>query len=367
MMTTRTIIIFPYGGLRNKVQGGIFWKLFDCCWESTAYPPIIIMSIHTKQSGKADSFYQDILTNHREVELIEMWSVDTCQRWLTGWGHVLTHYPETKRLVLLPGDSEQIGGLSIKHILKKLETVDEKLGDIFELGKTGDINSFLQSIALDLDPTEINQIIKFIANVNQFIERIQQFITLKDNIDAEIPDIILGDYVTGLEFSAKDLIDRYGTFPLLANWFPAVTENLWRIAEINEWEGTGIKKPRSEFLNIRRETLEELLAYQPFAYEQTLNILIRSWDFQQNQWKYKISKFTLGTIQDDSSFRKYRNCLDQIERTERMLRVIWKQVNETKDLDTYRQFVDTYEKLDTRSTAIRESATIVIRSLLKID
>jgi hypothetical protein len=201
------------------------------------------------------------------------------------------------------------------------------------------------------------------GNVNQFIDKVQHFIDLGNRDD--VADII-GDYTTGLEFSAKDLIDRYGTFPLLANWFPTITRQINQIKEIDEWERNGIKKPRSEFINIKRDTLIELLEYKPFAYEQTLNMLIRSWDFNQNIWKYKISKFTLGILQDDNSFRKYRDCLDQIERTERLLRMVWKQINEPKHQQDYQKFVDDYEQLDARSTAIREAAIIVLRSLLEI-
>ena len=58
-MTTRAIIIFPYGGLRNKVQSGIFWKLFDCCIKITLNPPVIVVSMETKHNGKADNFYKD--------------------------------------------------------------------------------------------------------------------------------------------------------------------------------------------------------------------------------------------------------------------------------------------------------------------
>ncbi|TVQ47714.1 MAG: hypothetical protein EA365_03240 [Gloeocapsa sp. DLM2.Bin57] len=366
-MTTRAIIIFPHGGLKNKVQSGIFWKLFDCCTKTTLNPPVVVVNMETKQKGKAAIFYNDIIVNNRQLDLVEIWAVDTCQRWLTGWGYVLDNYPDTERLVLLPGDTEQIGGLSIKHILNKLETIEDKLGEIFELGKTGDVNILLQEIAIYLESEEINQLIKFMGNVNQFIDKLQQFLDLGSYYNHDIPDIILGDYITGLEFSAKDLIDRYGTFPLLANWFPTITRHINQIQEIDEWERNGVKKPRSEFLNIKRETLQELLAYKPFAYEQTLNILIRSWDFKSNIWKYKIAKFTLGILQDDNSFRKYRECLDQIERTERMLRVLWKEINEPKNLEDYQRFVDSYEQLDVRSTAIREAATIVLRSLLQIN
>jgi len=364
-MSTRAIIIFPYGGLKNKLQSGIFWKLFDCCTKTTLNPPVVVVSMETKQKGKADSFYQDIAANNRILDLVEVWAVDTCQRWLSGWGYILDTYPETERLVLLPGDTEQIGGLSIKHILQKLENIDDKLGEIFELGKIGDINILLREVAIYLESEEINQLIKFMGNVNQFIDRIQKFIYLGNHKNPDVADIIIGDYITGLEFSAKDLIDRYGTFPLIANWFPTVTKNINKIQEIDEWEKNGIKKPRSEFINIKRETLRELLEYKPFAYEQTLNILIRSWDFSYDIWKYKISKYTLGILQDDNNYRKYRDCLDQIERTERMLRFIWKQINEPKNPEDYQKFVDEYEQLDSRSTAIRESATIVLRSLLQ--
>lgn len=187
-------------------------------------------------------------------------------------------------------------------------------------------------------------------------------------------DIVIGDFSTEGRFNAKDLIDSYGTYALLANWFPEVTQAILQLP---------LNKPRSEFLNVRTNTLKKLLDVRKFAYEQTVNMLIHSWDFKRGKWKFKIHSHKLGVLTDDGSFREYTECLDQIERTERMIKLLWREIHKPSDDSTnksrtkrngskkkeniYQDFIDIYHVLDKRSTSIRENARIIISNLLKVN
>jgi hypothetical protein len=219
--------------------------------------------------------------------------------WLHGWGYILDRYSEASRIVQFPGD------------------------------------------------------IDLIANRTTFFIEVDNFISFGDPWD-----IVIGDFTTGDQFSAKDLIDLFGTIPLLANWFPDVAKAI---------HGLALQRPRSEFLNVRTSVLRQLLDYRKFAYDQTLNMLIHAWDFAGSDWKYRITRHSLGTLQDDKSARRYRECLDQIERTERMLKLLWREIYEPAASATpaaLTQLFNEYDVLDQRSTAIRETARITIRSLL---
>jgi hypothetical protein len=215
--------------------------------------------------------------------------------WLAGWGYVIDNYRDVSRIVQLPGDIDAV------------------------------------------------------SEPRKFFNDLQMFIALNGRWD-----IIIGDFGTDRKWGAKDLIDQYGTYPLLANWFPQLARAILE---------QPLNKPRSEFLNIRIRVLENLLDHRKFAYEQTLNLLIRSWDFEQADWKYDIKIARLGVLHDDRSFRKYRACLDQIERTERMLKLLWREIYEPSKESQYQEFIDQYHRLDQISTSMRENARIAIRVL----
>lgn len=141
----------------------------------------------------------------------------------------------------------------------------------------------------------------------------------------------------------------------MANWFPNVAQGIHRLA---------LNKPRSEFINIQVKVLREILAFRKFSYEQTLNMLIRSWDFNDNSnWKYKLKIKKLGELKDDNSSRQYRDCLDQIERTERMLKLLWREIK-YPNMENLPKFITLYDGLDRNSTSIRENSRIIIRNLL---
>jgi hypothetical protein len=298
-MSTRSMILFPYSGYRaGDSREATFDELVARCREYlSGTRPLVVVNRDTETRGGAAAFlarYQ----SEAEVEILKVWSVDTCQMWLAGWGHILSEDADATRIVQLPGD-------------------------------------------LDV-----------IADNRDFFNRLRNF------VKTPVDPIAVGDFKTGEKFSAKDLIDLYGTLPLLANWFPELSEAMLELP---------LSKPRSEFLNFDRATLERLLAHRKFAYEQTLNILIRAWSFDKHTWEHEIGVHDLGEIHDDRSLRKYRDCIDQIERTERMLRLIWRELNEpeqVQDKHEYAAFIDQYVLRDQRSTAIRDTAIVTIRNLI---
>jgi len=313
-MSTQVVIIFPYSGFtKDDKRDELFWKMVDCCLrEIKTQKPIIVLNRDTERRGKAKAF----LDNPRsisDVVIHRCWAVDTCQMWLSGWGLVLDKLDESKvtdedRIVQLPGD---------------IDTVNS---DVF-----------------------FNELGAFISRGGY--------------------DIVIGDFESEDMFSAKELIDLYGTYALMANWFPDVAQacryDPGKNSELAKSHRVPFKlnRFRSEFLNIRVGTLNSLLKVRKFAYEQTLNMLIRSWDEANKDWKYNITKMNLGDISDDNSFRKYQDCLDQIERTERMLKLLWREIYESR-YQNQQDFIDEYDQLDRRSTSIRENARIIIRNIL---
>ncbi|OEU63954.1 MAG: hypothetical protein BBJ57_13935 [Desulfobacterales bacterium PC51MH44] len=314
-MKTKAILIFPYSGYENKSERSkMFWRMVECCHDYAGDKhPIVILNKDTEKREQAAAFLQDKRSKD-EVEILRVWSVDTCQMWLAGWGHVIDNCKGVSRIIQLPGD--------------------------------------IDSVSTNTD----------------FFNQLKGFITYTKF------DIVIGDFSTEGRFNAKDLIDSYGTYALLANWFPEVTQEILHLP---------LNRPRSEFLNIRTRTLKRLLDERKFAYEQTVNMLIHSWDFRKGKWKFKIHAHKLGILTDDGSFRQYTECLDQIERTERMIKLLWREVHKPNDDLTkksenkqsvskknekiYEDFIDKYHVLDKRSTSIRENARIIISNLLKVN
>ncbi|HQP10485.1 MAG TPA: hypothetical protein PKV41_03800 [Candidatus Omnitrophota bacterium] len=302
-MNSKSVIIFPYRGYENNKQcEWYFWWTVDRC-KAIDPKPIVLVPRDTVIRGNAASFIKDERT--KSLEVVQTWSVDTCQTWLAGWGHVLDNYPKAERIVQLPGDLDYV-----------------------------------------------NEDVEFYNNLGRFIE-----IT-----DA---DIAIGDFGTGSKYSAKGLVDTYGTYPLLANWFPEISQSIRSLP---------LHRPRSEFLNIKTSVLRDLIINnRNFAYEQTLNFLIKSWNYEQGEWKHHLSVSSLGSLSDSKSFRDYRSCIDQIERIERMLSLLWREICETKRQnyandqefgEQYTMFSTEYDTLRTKSKGIMETARTTIRALL---
>ncbi|MEI8012605.1 MAG: hypothetical protein WCI27_09055 [Candidatus Omnitrophota bacterium] len=303
---SKPLIIFPYLGYENnKKCEWYFWWTVDRC-KKIDPRPIVVLNRDTVIRQDAVSFLKD--ERYKTLEVVETWSVDTCQTWLAGWGHVLDKYPDAERIVQIPGD---------------IDFVEEDVG--------------------------------FYNNLSAFIE-----ITSSD--------IVIGDFRTGDQYSAKSLVDTYGTYSLLANWFPEISRSIRSLP---------LNRPRSEFLNIKTSVLRNLIINnRNFAYEQTLNFLIKCWNYEEAKWRYSIAQFFLGTLSDNKSFRNYRACIDQIERTERMLSLLWREIKQPKKMDNsisnkefeeqYTVFSNEYDKLYTKSKGIMDTARTTLRALLGV-
>ncbi len=305
MINSKPIIIFPYLGYENnKKCEWYFWWTVDRCKEIDS-KPIVMLPRDTVIRQDAASFIKD--KRYKTLEVVQTWSVDTCQTWLAGWGHVLDNYPEIERIVQMPGDIDYV-----------------------------------------------NEDVEFYDNLTGFIETTSS-------------DIAIGDFGTGDKYSAKSLVDTYGTYSLLANWFPEISQGIRSLP---------LHRPRSEFLNIKTSVLRDLLINnKKFAYEQTLNFLIKSWDYDKTKWRYNISTHPLGRLSDNKSFRDYGGCIDQIERIERMLSLLWREIKEPKKKNSvsdkefeeqYTVFSDEYDKLRSKSKGIMETARTTLRALLGV-
>ncbi len=152
---------------------------------------------------------------------------------------------------------------------------------------------------------------------------------------------------------AKHLIVAYGTYPLLLNWFPEEAQDLWHHYHI--------LRPRSEFFAASARFLRAMLRRKKFAYEQTVAFLIYALaDRDENgNKKWRIGRLDLGELSDYPESRRFREAVDQIERTERVLKVLWRyQRGDGFNLNEY-------ENLDRRSTAIRQAAMVYLEKMLK--
>jgi len=304
-INSKPVIIFPYRGYENNEQcEWYFWWTVERC-KAIDPKPIVMLPRDTVIRQNAASFLKD--ERYNTLEVVQTWSVDTCQTWLAGWGHVLDKYPQSERIVLIPGDLDYV-----------------------------------------------SEAVEFYDNLGSFIETTGS-------------DIAIGDFGTGDKYSAKSLVDTYGSYSLLANWFPEISQSIRSLP---------LHRPRSEFLNIKTSVLRELLINnRNFAYEQTLNFLIKCWNYDEAKWKYNISIAPLGSLSDNKSFRDYRSCIDQIERIERMLSLLWREIKEPKKKDTvsdkefadqYTAFFNAYDNLRTKSKGIMETARTTIRALLGV-
>lgn len=317
MAIAHCVIIFPFQGLAQGSESHkLFLHLLEQCRDSSdGQAPIVVYDRRSRAPKEAGVILKKL---GKSIKLIETWGVDTCQDWLAGWGYVLDSIrggeESNHRVVLLPGD--------LVHVVN-----EDKL----------------------------------FSNIDAFIR-------------FERAPFLLGDFDSENPYSTKELIDTYGVFLLIANWFPEA----WQAIQARH-----IGKPRSEFTNISVPQLKELLKHRVFAYEQTLNMLIVKWYSCLGQafgnmaqatevWRKEVERMYLGRIVDDPSDRHYRGAIDQIERTERLLRMLWRELkgwnpSPNPALGSFRSLMEEYERLDERSTRIRDAARIAIWAQLNRD
>src|SRR5438046_838109 len=173
--------------------------------------PITVMDRKTHYVMEQDKPFLDFRKRvvARHSEILDAWCVDTCQMWYSGLGQAFEAGGPDDVYWLIPGDFNY-GTAMGQEVLGRLHDLPEII-------------------------LELNQ------------------------------DLCIGEIATDHN-NAKQLIDTYGTFALLYNWFPAEAQ------EIRQFT----KRPRSEFLAVRHSFLREALAQRWYAYEQTVVMLLHA-------------------------------------------------------------------------------------------
>lgn len=239
--------------------------------------------------------FEDIMNNvvGAHSDIVHTWSVDTCQMWLAGFGKAYDEdNPADDVYWLIPGD--------------------------FNYGK---------------DRHE--------SQDNRMITKMRQ---LPECVLEHDQDLAIGEITVDIN-SAKQLIDTYGTYGLLYNWFPHEAQEIRRITD----------KPRSEFLAISHSFLREVLRQRWYAYEQTIIILL-----QAIIGKKRIHPIKIGDLSDLPQGReKLTAAMQQVERTERALKLFWRERNENES-----DWAERFKRLDMQSGQIRGAALVILENLL---
>jgi len=252
--------------------------------------PITVIDRKTHTANDGNKRYREFRakTVARHSDILDTWGVDTCQMWYSGLGQAFERGSPQDVYWLIPGDFNY-GSTVGREVLSRLHDLPE--------------------ICLEL----------------------QQ-------------DVCVGEIATDHN-NSKQLIDTYGTFALLYNWFPTEAQTIRAYTE----------RPRSEFFAVRHDFLREVLQRRWYAYEQTVVMLLTA-VFENKP----ISRFFVGNISDLPAGRdSLASAIQQVERTERVLKTLWRERHE-HDVG----WVVEYDLLETQSERIRRTAVIILQKLL---
>ena len=252
--------------------------------------PITVMDrkTHYAMDGNAAflDFRQQTVARHSEV--LDVWAVDTCQMWYAGLGAAYEQGSAHDVYWVIPGDFNY-GTAVGQEVLSRLHDLPE--------------------IILELDQ-----------------------------------DICIGEIATDHN-NSKQLIDTYGTFALLYNWFPTEAQEIRQFTE----------RPRSEFFALRHSFLGEVLRQRWYPYEQTVVMLLHAVFCRKD-----ISRFFVGNISDLPEGREpLASAMQQVERTERVLKAVWSERHQVEE-----GWTEQYRRLETRSEQIRRTALTILQNLL---
>ncbi len=286
------VVIYPF---RQPGQYADFEALYKLVArlnaERKSYArPVTVMDRKTYRAMEKDKpfleFRQGTVAKHSDI--LDAWCVDTCQMWYVGLGLAFEHGEPGDIYWLIPGDFNY-GATVGQEVLGRLHDLPE--------------------IILELDQ-----------------------------------DVCIGE-IAADHNNPKQLIDTYGTFALLYNWFPAESQ------EIRQFTG----RPRSEFFALRHEFLAEVLAQRWYPYEQTVVMLLQAVFTNK-----RISRFLVGNISDlPESPESLASAMQQVDRTERVLKAIWRERNQTKG-----NWIEQYRVLEARSEQIRRTALTILEKIL---
>lgn len=252
--------------------------------------PITVMDRKTyfAMSGDKDFLEFRQKTVERHSEIVDAWCVDTCQMWYSGLGLAFERGGSEDVYWIIPGDFNY-GTVTGAEVLGRLHDLPE--------------------IIMELEQ-----------------------------------DLCVGEIATDHN-NSKQLIDTYGTFGLLYNWFPAEAQEIRQFTE----------RPRSEFFAVRHSFLREVLSKRWYAYEQTVVMLLEA-VFNQK----RISRFFVGNISDLPEGRESLvSAMQQVDRTERVLKAVWRERNHSRT-----GWVEEYRALESQSEQVRRTAVTILHNLL---
>lgn len=252
--------------------------------------PITVLDRKTHCSMEGNRAFLDFRkrTVARCSDILDAWCVDTCQMWNTGLGLAFEQGSSEDVYWLIPGDFDY-GSAVGQEVLSRLHDLPE--------------------IALELSQ-----------------------------------DLCIGEIATS-HSNPKQLIDTYGTFALLYNWFPSEAQEIRQFTE----------RPRSEFFAVRHDFLRQALGQRWYPYEQTVVMLL-----QAIFSKRKISRFFVGSISDlPEGKESLASAIQQVERTERVLKSLWRERHHAT-----RNWLVQYQALEAQSEQVRRAAIVVLQNLL---
>ncbi|MGA1237766.1 MAG: hypothetical protein ACO34E_12980 [Limisphaerales bacterium] len=286
------IIIYPYQQPRSYDN---LQHLYDLVAKlkdnpATYATPVTVVDCKTLESNQGhkafNTFHQQTVQQCSHV--IHAWCVDTCQMWYTGLGHAAQQGQPGDVYWIIPGDFDY-GSHTGKAVLSQLHDLPE------------------------------------------ICQELQQ-------------DICVGEIATDHSHS-KQLIDTYGTFALLYNWFPAEGREIRQYTE----------RPRSEFIALHHDFLCQMLQQRWYAYEQTVVLLLQAVFARR-----RISRFFVGHVSDlPQGSDSLSSALQQIERTERVLKSVWRERHEKQA-----GWIDRYRTLESQSDQIVRAASVILQNLL---
>jgi len=251
--------------------------------------PITVMDRKTHYANEKNKRFLGFRTSTvaRHSDILDVWCVDTCQMWYSGLGLAFEKGGPDDIYWLIPGDFNY-GTAVGREVLGRLHDLPE--------------------ICVEL----------------------QQ-------------DLCIGEIATDHN-NSKQLIDTYGTFALLYNWFPAEAKEIRQYTE----------RPRSEFFAVRHGFLGEVLRQRWYAYEQTVVMLL-----QAVLGRKRISRFFVGHVSDLPEGREsLASAMQQVERTERVLKTFWRERHQART-----GWTEEYRMLEAQSEQVRRTALTILQNL----
>jgi hypothetical protein len=287
------VIIYPFKQPESYTD---LEALYDLVARLAADPsrytrPITVIDRKTHYAMEREKPFLDFRkhTVARHCEILDAWCVDTCQMWYAGLGRAFEQGSPEDVYWLIPGDFNY-GTKVGQEVLNRLHDLPE--------------------IILELDQ-----------------------------------DLCIGEIATD-HTNPKQLIDTYGTFALLYNWFPAESQEIRQFTE----------RPRSEFFAVRHSFLREVLTQRWYPYEQTVVMLLHAVFAQK-----RITRFFVGNISDLPEGREsIAAAIQQVERAERVLKAVWRERNQSRS-----GWLSEYRRLETQSEQVRRTALSILENLLR--